>query len=95
MREHPLRRRYGLELGLGLALAAAAAWLVLGRAPGEREGPRGPTDEPIRAAEEARRLRECLAPGETLALFLEGYDWLRVDPTLGLQRLRFEAVEEE
>jgi hypothetical protein len=40
---------------------------------------------------EAGRLRECLAPDETLALFLEGYRWLRVDPALGEQRLRFEA----
>jgi len=36
MSAHPLRRRYGLELGLGLALAALVAWFALGREPRER-----------------------------------------------------------
>jgi len=36
MHEHPLRRRYGLELGLGLALAGCAAWFVLRGTSAER-----------------------------------------------------------
>lgn len=39
MPEHPLRRRYGLELGLGLALAGLAAWFVIG---GEQRLPDAP-----------------------------------------------------
>lgn len=46
MSEHPLRRRYGLELGLGILLAALTAWAVLGREPAER-------DEAARPAERA------------------------------------------
>ena len=52
MSEHPLRRRYGLELGLGLALAALAAWLVLGGEP-EVERPAATPDSPGDTPEDA------------------------------------------
>ena len=47
--EHPLRRRYSLELALGIAVAVIAAWLLLGRDSRAR-GPRARAASGVNAA---------------------------------------------
>lgn len=61
MREHPLRRRYGLELGLGLAVAGAAAWLIVGHETRAPAAP-GPTPATSPAGPRAEALVPAAAP---------------------------------